>query len=44
MNIGFDEHKYITLSELELYISMFNTEQEKKQEQEPNNKMPDVHM
>lgn len=47
LNIGFDEHKFITFSELEMYIAMFNKEQEDAKQNEPEGKtvgMPQVHM
>lgn len=42
LNIGFEEHKYISLSELEIYISMFNSDQEKKQN--PTNWVSQINM
>ena len=36
-NIGFNEHKYMTYSEMMLYINLFNKQQEKEQ-QKSNNK------
>ena len=38
LNIGFNEHQYMTLSEMEIYISMFNKEVEAEREQEKENK------
>jgi len=37
MNIGFNEHKYMTLSEMEIYISMFNKEIEEENKQQTEN-------
>jgi hypothetical protein len=45
LGIGFDEHPYITLSELEMYISMYNIEQEKEQNKNNSgNGFPQVNM
>ena len=47
IGIGFDEHEHITLSEFEMYINLFNKDQQKEreeQEQGSNNFMPNVNM
>jgi hypothetical protein len=45
LGIGFDEHPYITLSELEMYISMYNIDQEKEQNKNSSgNGFPQVNM
>jgi hypothetical protein len=40
LNIGFNEHQYMTISEMGIYINMFNKEQEAEQEKERENKHP----
>lgn len=45
LNIGFHEHKHMTLSEMEIYISMYNKhieEQNEKNKGESNNGLPNI--
>ena len=47
IGIGFDEHKHMTLNEFEMYIGMFNKDQEKEREAQENsggNGLPQVNM
>lgn len=38
MNVGFDEHKHLTLNEVEMYVSMFNKDIQKQNEKQNMNR------